>query len=114
MSDRVTNKRPPPGRPFKPGNPGRPKGSRNVLSESFIAALHRDFQAHGAEAIAAARAESPLAYLKIIVALLPAKLDVAKATGMSDAQLIAIILAASEDAAVDGVPEPTVEDGGTA
>ena len=114
MSDRVTNKRPPPGRRFQPGNPGRPKGSRNVLTGAFIAALHRDFQAHGVETIAAARADSPLAYLKIIAALLPAKLDVAKSTGMSDAELIAIILAAIDGVAVDGVPEPTVEDVGTA
>jgi hypothetical protein len=52
--------------------------------------------------------------VKIIAALPPAKLDVAKSTGMSDAELIAIILAASEDVAVDGVPELTVEDVGAA
>jgi hypothetical protein len=28
------------GRPFQPGNPGRPKGSRNKLSEDFVAALY--------------------------------------------------------------------------
>ncbi len=52
--------------------------------------------------------------VKIIAALLPSKLDVAQSTGMSDAELIAIILAASEDVAVDGVPELTIEDVGTA
>jgi hypothetical protein len=37
----------------KPGNPGRPKGSRNKLGEAFIQALAEDFERHGAEAIEA-------------------------------------------------------------
>jgi hypothetical protein len=40
------------GRPFKSGNPGRPKGSRNKLGEAFLDALHADWQEHGTEAIA--------------------------------------------------------------
>ena len=31
---------------FQPGNPGRPKGSRNKFGEDFIAALAEDFAKH--------------------------------------------------------------------
>ena len=36
---------------FQPGNPGRPKGSRNKLGEDFIAAVAEDFAKHGMKAI---------------------------------------------------------------
>lgn len=38
---------------FKPGNPGggRPKGSRHVLEEDFIAALQREFNRRGETAV---------------------------------------------------------------
>ena len=36
---------------FRPGNSGRPKGSRNKLGEDFIAALAEDFAKHGMKAI---------------------------------------------------------------
>jgi len=79
-------------KPGSPGGPGRPKGSRNKLAESFLDALHRDFQEHGVEAIAAARAESPLGYVRMVAGLLPQKLQVESgADGISDAELLAII-----------------------
>ena len=46
---------------FQPGNNanprGRPKGSRNKISEEFIAALCDDFEQHGVEVIEAVRTE---------------------------------------------------------
>ena len=53
---------------FKPGNPGRPKGSRNRLSEAFIQALAEDFERHGAAVIERVRIEKPDAYLKVVAA----------------------------------------------
>ena len=80
------------GKPFQPGNPGgpgRPKGSRNKLSEAFLDALHQDFQAHGVNAIAQARAESPLGYVRMVAALLPQKVEVQQGdlSSLTDAEL---------------------------
>ena len=59
-------------RPGQSGNlAGRPKGSRNRLSEDFVAALYDDFQNHGSAAIAACRAEKPDVYVRVIASLLP-------------------------------------------
>jgi hypothetical protein len=84
--------------PGGPGGPGRPKGSRNALSESFLTALHADFQAHGVEAIAAARAENPLGYVRMVASLLPQKLQVESGGGMSDDDLLVIIQRAHDEA----------------
>lgn len=59
-----------------PGGPGRPRGSRNKLSEAFIEAVCADFQKHGIAAIEAARAESPLGYVRMIAGLMPLKQEV--------------------------------------
>lgn len=57
-----------------PKSPGRPKGSRAKLGESFLEALADDFEAHGVETIKKARIEDPAAYVKIIAGLLPKEL----------------------------------------
>lgn len=87
-------------KPGNPGGPGRPKGSRNKLAESFLDALHADFLQHGVEAIAAARTESPLGYVKVIASLLPQKLQVENGSGgVSDDELLAIIRQAGDETA---------------
>ena len=54
------------------GNPrGRPRGSKQKLSERFLRNLHQDWKANGAEAIAAVRENSPVEYVKLIASLLP-------------------------------------------
>lgn len=68
------------GKPWVPGqsgNPsGRPKGSRNKLSEDFVAKLYDDFTAHGQAAIEACRASSPETYVKVIAGLLPKEMHI--------------------------------------
>lgn len=63
------------GKPFKPGQSGNPAGrkpgTRNKLSELFIAAMRDDFAEHGADAIAQLRARDPGQYLAAIRSLIP-------------------------------------------
>ena len=75
---------------FKPGNPGRPKGSRNKLGEDFIAALQADFEEHGVAAIATVRSDKPEHYLKVIASILPKEvnLNVNDMDGLTDDQLL--------------------------
>jgi hypothetical protein len=86
-----TRKPPPVEHQFKPGNPGRPKGSRNKLGEDFIQALAADFERHGAETIERVRVQSPAAYLKVVASLLPkdVNLKVNNLDSLTDEQLLA-------------------------
>jgi len=69
-----------PGKPFQKGqsgNPnGRPKGSRNKLSEQFVADLQEDWEENGAEVIKQVRAEKPDVYMKVISQILPKDVNV--------------------------------------
>lgn len=78
------------GNRFQPGNPGRPKGSRNKLGEAFIDALQEDFTKHGVEAIETVRTEKPDQYLKVIASILPKdiNLNVNQIGEMTDDELI--------------------------
>ena len=51
--------------------PGRPRGSRNALTEAVICAILRDFSKHGEKAVAEVRRKQPAAYLKICALLVP-------------------------------------------
>ena len=64
-------------RPGQSGNPsGRPKGSRNKLSESFLQALADDFEQHGREVVETVRMTRPHEYLKIVAAVLPKQMEI--------------------------------------
>jgi uncharacterized protein DUF5681 len=64
-------------RPGQSGNPlGRPKGSRNKLSEDFLNAFAQDFERHGAGIIEKVREERPQDYLKIAASLLPKQMEI--------------------------------------
>lgn len=101
------------GKPFQPGNPGRPKGSRNKLGEAFVAALHDDFQANGVKVIETVRTERPHEYLKVVASLLPKQVEIKEdAFGdLTDDQLAAVIAAVS---ATLGVPGESESDAGAA
>ena len=54
------------------GNPGGlSKGCRHKLTDAFLRALARDFEAHGEAVIQRVREEHPVAYFKGMISLLP-------------------------------------------
>lgn len=54
------------------GNPlGRPKGSRDKLSERFYAEVAEDWYKHGSDVIRAVRENQPATYLQVVARLLP-------------------------------------------
>ena len=60
------------------GNPaGRPKGSRNKLSEEFVAEVYADWCEHGAAAIKTVREIRPDVYVKVVASLLPRQVQAA-------------------------------------
>jgi Family of unknown function (DUF5681) len=87
---------------FKPGqsgNPnGRPKGSRNKISEKLLEALASDFDAHGKEVVEKVRMDRPADYIKIVASLVPKQMEIddfrssRKAEDLSDDELAAIAL----------------------
>jgi hypothetical protein len=85
--------------PGESGNPaGRPKGSRNKLSETFLKELADDFEVHGKGVIEKVRAERPHDYLKIVAAVMPKRMEVEdvapplrRAMDMTDDELARII-----------------------
>ncbi len=99
--------------PGQSGNPaGRPKGSRNKLSEDFVAALYNDFQEHGSAAIAACRAEKPDVYLRVIAGILPkdVHLKVQSLDELTDDQLMRKLAVLTEMAKPLMAKLPTVID----
>lgn len=50
---------------------GRPKGARNRLTEVFMSAIVEDFAKYGADAISRVRDTDPIAYLRIVGAMVP-------------------------------------------
>ena len=73
----------------KPG-PGRPRGSRNKLTEDFLTALSEDFAEHGVDAIRFVRADKPDQYLKIVASLVPKEgvLTISDMTDMTEGEIV--------------------------
>ena len=90
---------------FKPGqsgNPkGRPKGSRNKLSEEFFRDLCDAWQAFGKPALMTAAWTHPVEFVRVVASLMPKELEptvtVVHAERMSDDELAAIACQGGED-----------------
>ena len=84
-----------PWKPGQSGNPkGRPQGSRNKLSEEFLADVHASWQVWGRPALMTAAITDPVSYVRMVASLMPREIEatVTPVTErMSDAQLEAII-----------------------
>ena len=85
--------------PYKPGqsgNPkGRPKGSRNKLSEEFFRNLCDAWQAFGKPALMTAAWTHPVEFVRLVAQLMPKDVEVTatniRAERMSDDELWALI-----------------------
>ena len=64
-----------------PGGPGRPKNSRNKLSERFLTVLSDDFGKHGVDVIAKLRREQPAQYCQVIGRLMPKLMELSGPDG---------------------------------
>jgi hypothetical protein len=86
-----TTAKKPRGRPFLPGNnanpAGRPKGSRNKISQDYIHELAADFEKYGLEVIVRLREEDPRAYIKCVADLVPKEFDIKHDAGDAFLQL---------------------------
>ena len=84
-----------PWEPGQSGNPkGRPQGSRNKLSEEFLADVHASWQVWGRPALMTAAITDPVSYVRMVASLIPREIEATitpVAERMSDAQLEAII-----------------------
>lgn len=87
-----------------PNPAGRPKGSRNKLSESFLAAMSDDFEQHGVEVIEKVRIERPQDYLKIIASIVPKEFLVKEQSleDMSDDELLEVLASVRSIIATSG------------
>src|SRR6516165_6268126 len=90
--------------PYKPGqsgNPkGRPKGSRNKLSEDFFRDLSEAWEAFGKPALMTAAWTHPVEFVRVVAQLMPKDVEVTatniRAERMSDDELMALIERYSE------------------
>lgn len=89
-------------KPFAPGNPGRPKGSRNKLGEAFLEDLYKDWSENGAQALKDCREQNPAAYVRTVASLLPKdiNLSVNVSEQLTDDELASGLMAVRQALAV--------------
>lgn len=68
---------------FKPGNqrgPGRPKGSKNKISEDFLQSFHKVWLEHGEAALQRMVEERPAEFIKVAAGLIPKDFHIQQTT----------------------------------
>jgi hypothetical protein len=77
------------------GGPGRPRGSRNLLSEEFLTAVYQDWTKNGKAVLAKVRSNNPTGYLRVVASLVPRDIHVQSTTSdfdkLTDAQLLELL-----------------------
>src|SRR5690349_10592255 len=70
----------------KSGNPaGRPRGTRDSITQAFLKDLDKHWRQHGPEAIAAAAEQQPALFLKVVASLLPRDVQISAADSFLEA-----------------------------
>ena len=100
---------------FKPGqsgNPaGRPKGSRNKLSEDFLADVNQLWQQHGRKALETMATSEPSKLCQIVASLLPKEMHI-KDEPLKIREVRHVIVGAIKagDKAIEHDETPAIED----
>ncbi len=61
---------------FQPGNPGRPKGSKNKLCEDFLGDMQEAWKEHGKDAIKEMATKEPGRFVATVASLVPKDMNV--------------------------------------
>jgi hypothetical protein len=72
------------GRPFQPGNPGRPKGVRHKLTENFLKSLMNEWDRRGDEAI---QQLTPKELVEAVGKLVPKDINITNEENLSEADI---------------------------
>lgn len=93
---------------------GKPRETRNKLSNAFVQALLTSFNEKGVAVIERVIKEEPATYLKVIASVLPKEIDITKSiSDISDEQL-ADVIAALQSAISAGIVKEATEAQGRA
>jgi len=111
------------GKLFQPGQSGNPGGkpvaARNRLQGDFLRTLAEDFAKYGRAAMARAREEDPLGYLRVIASVMPKELELRRPLeDMPEEEILALMERMKAAARSLGIrleePEEGGEDAGAA
>lgn len=89
------------------GNPGGRSKARQELGDAFVRVLKADWEEHGAATVHEMRQKDPVAYVKVVAAMLPEQVELEVGQGLA-----ALLSASGTDTESAGASSP-VEEAGT-
>lgn len=99
------------GKPFQKGNPGRPPGSKNKLSEDFLRDICEVWDKHGKAALFNVAVNEPAKFVQVAASLIPKEMKietVRRAAELSDDDLAAIIASRGSEGAAEAETDQVV------
>jgi hypothetical protein len=88
------------------GNPGGRSKARQELGDAFIRVLRADWAEHGAATVSEMRAKDPVAYVRVVAAMLPEQVEVEVGQGLA-----ALLSGIGTDTEGQGAVSPVEETG---
>lgn len=89
------------------GNPGGRSKARQELGDAFIRVLRSDWEEHGAATVIEMRQKDPVAYVKVVAAMLPEQVEHEVGEGL------AALLSGISEQGVSPAAAAPVEEAGT-